>query len=184
MCHSLQTPRPFQIFFFLTSVIIQENSNKELVYKTNTWFKATSSMPRKKSRSAAQQAQLAAVRHGSAFRSSDQLVTTMNPLDMLEDTGHEPLVAEEHIAELLSLLELEQASSQIFSEGLQLQHAHNAELSTQLDAEKAKSAEFLQCIAAEPDRYDTLYKKYHVERHAHQRSNKREEVLCAKNPSF
>ena len=137
-------------------------------------------MPPKKSRSAAQKAQLAAVRHGSAFRSSDQLMTAEKPLDMLGDTCDELLVAEECIAELLSLLELEQASSKIFSEGLQLQHAHNAELSTQLDAEKAKSADFLQCIAAEQNRYDTLYQKYRVERRARQRGKKREDVLHAK----
>ena len=67
--------------------------------------------------------QLAAVRHGSSFSSSDQLVTIEKLPNMPGDACNELLAAEEQISELLSLLELEQASSKIFSEGLQLQHA-------------------------------------------------------------
>src|SRR4051794_28033463 len=118
-------------------------------------------MPPKKSRSVAQKMQLAAVQHGSSFSSSDQLVAIEKPPNMF---GDELLTAEEQIAELLSLLELEQASSKIFSEGLQLQHAQNSKLSAQLAAEKAKSADFLQCIATQQARCGELYHKYRVER--------------------
>ena len=120
-------------------------------------------MPPKKSRSAAQKMQLTAVWHGSSFSSSNQLVTIEKQSNISGDACNELLTAEEQIAELLSLLELEQASSKIFSEGLQLQHTQNAELSAQLAAEKAKSADFLQCIATEQACCGELYCKYHVE---------------------
>jgi chromosome segregation ATPase len=136
-------------------------------------------MPPKKTRSAAQKMQLAAVRHGSSFSSSDQLATIEKLPNMLGDACNELLDAEEQIAELVSLLELEQASSKIFSEGLQLQHAQNAELSAQLATEKAKSAGFLHCIAAEQARYGELYCKYRVERRRRQRGEKRKLVLEA-----